>query len=195
MRYASIRKFDISNGEGIGVVLFTQGCPFHCKGCFNTETWSYEGGFLYTKEQKNIIIKLLNNDYISRFTVLGGEPFLPQNKQDLEELLKTIKQTYPTKKVWAYSGNLFEKLVIDYSNLLQYIDVLVDGPYVEAKRDLTLAFRGSSNQRIIDVPASLKARKAVIKKTTWAERKNNNLYIKKDNEWIKPEHIYVKEEI
>lgn len=162
MRYASIRKFDISNGEGIGVVLFTQGCPFHCKGCFNTETWDYEGGSLYTEEQKDTIISLLDNEHINRFTILGGEPFLPQNKKELEELLRAIKQTYPTKKTWAYSGNLFEKLKTDYPNLLQYIDVLVDGPYIETQRDLTLAFRGSANQRIIDVQKSLQVNEIIL---------------------------------
>lgn len=162
MRYASIRKFDISNGEGIGVTLFTQGCPFHCKGCFNTETWDYDGGQLYQQEQKDIILTLLDNPHITRFTVLGGEPFLEQNRNDLQDLLAAIKQQYPNKKIWAYSGNLFERLKDLYPEILTNIDVLVDGPYIEVQRDLTLAFRGSANQRIIDVQKSLQEDKIIL---------------------------------
>lgn len=152
MRYASIRRLDISNGEGLGVTLFTQGCPFHCKNCFNPETHDFDGGKEYTIDTKNAIVSLINRAQIKRFSILGGEPLIERNKEDLISLCSSIKEIRPDIKIWIYTGNIFENVKDDWYELLyNYVDVLVDGPYVDSKRDLRLKFRGSSNQRVIDV--------------------------------------------
>ena len=152
MRYASIRKLDISNGEGLGVTLFTQGCPFHCKNCFNPETHDFDGGKEYTVDTKNAILSLINRAQIKRFSILGGEPLIERNKEDMIDLCSSIKEIRPDIKIWVYTGNIFENVKDDWYELLyNYVDVLVDGPYVDSKRDLRLKFRGSSNQRVIDV--------------------------------------------
>ena len=152
MRYASIRKLDISNGEGLGVTLFTQGCPFHCKNCFNPETHDFDGGKEYTIDTKNAIVSLINRAQIKRFSILGGEPLIERNKKDMIDLCSSIKEIRPDIKIWVYTGNIFENVKDDWYELLyNYVDVLVDGPYVDSKRDLRLKFRGSSNQRVIDV--------------------------------------------
>ena len=152
MRYASIRKLDISNGEGLGVTLFTQGCPFHCKNCFNPETHDFDGGKEYTIDTKNAIVSLINRAQIKRFSILGGEPLIERNKEDMIDLCSSIKEIRPDIKIWIYTGNIFENVKDDWYELLyNYVDVLVDGPYVDSKRDLRLKFRGSSNQRVIDV--------------------------------------------
>ena len=152
MRYASIRRLDISNGEGLGVTLFTQGCPFHCKNCFNPETHDFDGGKEYTIDTKNAIVSLINRTQIKRFSILGGEPLIERNKEDLISLCSSIKEIRPDIKIWVYTGNIFENVKDDWYELLyNYVDVLVDGPYVDSKRDLRLKFRGSSNQRVIDV--------------------------------------------
>ena len=152
MRYASIRRLDISNGEGLGVTLFTQGCPFHCKNCFNPETHDFDGGKEYTIDTKNDIVSLINRAQIKRFSILGGEPLIERNKEDMIDLCSSIKEIRPDIKIWVYTGNIFENVKDDWYELLyNYVDVLVDGPYVDSKRDLRLKFRGSSNQRVIDV--------------------------------------------
>lgn len=156
MRYASIRRLDISNGEGLGVTLFTQGCPFHCKNCFNPETHDFDGGKEYTIDTKNAIISLINRAQIKRFSILGGEPLIERNKEDMIDLCSSIKEIRPDIKIWVYTGNIFENVKDDWYELLyNYVDVLVDGPYVDSKRDLRLKFRGSSNQRVIDVRKSI----------------------------------------
>ena len=156
MRYASIRRLDISNGEGLGVTLFTQGCPFHCKNCFNPETHDFDGGKEYTIDTKNAILSLINRAQIKRFSILGGEPLIERNKEDMIDLCSSIKETRPDIKIWVYTGNIFENVKDDWYELLyNYVDVLVDGPYVDSKRDLRLKFRGSSNQRVIDVRKSI----------------------------------------
>ena len=157
MKYAQIRKMDITNGEGIGVSLFTQGCPFHCKNCFNPETWDFNKGIEYTKETEDKIIELLKPDYIKRLTVLGGEPLIERNIEPLTALLKRVKGIYPDKQVWLYTGGDFEVLEGLYEEIFQYIDILIDGRYIDDLRDYKLKWRGSSNQRIIDVQASLKS--------------------------------------
>ena len=152
MRYASIRRLDISNGKGLGVTLFTQGCPFHCKNCFNPETHDFDGGKEYTIDTKNAILSLINRAQIKRFSILGGEPLIERNKEDMIDLCSSIKEIRPDIKIWVYTGNIFENVKDDWYELLyNYVDVLVDGPYVDSKRDLRLKFRGSSNQRVIDV--------------------------------------------
>ena len=157
MKYAQIREIDITNGSGIGVALFTQGCPYHCKNCFNPETWDFNKGTDWTKETENKIIELLKPEYITRLTILGGEPLIERNIEPLTALLKKVKGIYPDKQVWLYTGGDFEVLEGLYEEIFQYIDILIDGRYVDDLRDYKLKWRGSSNQRIIDVQASLKS--------------------------------------
>ena len=157
MKYAQIRKMDVTNGNGIGVALFTQGCPYHCKNCFNPETWDFNKGTDWTKETENKIIELLKPEYITRLTILGGEPLIERNIEPLTTLLKRVKGIYPDKQVWLYTGGDFEVLEGLYEEIFQYIDILIDGRYIDDLRDYKLKWRGSSNQRIIDVQASLKS--------------------------------------
>ena len=162
MKYAQIREIDITNGSGIGVALFTQGCPYHCKNCFNPETWDFNKGMVWTKETENKIIELLKPEYITRLTILGGEPLIERNIEPLTALLKRVKGIYPDKQVWLYTGGDFEVLEGLYEEIFQYIDILVDGRYIDDLRDYKLKWRGSSNQRIIDVQASLKSGNVVF---------------------------------
>ena len=157
MKYAQIREMDVTNGNGIGVALFTQGCPYHCKNCFNPETWDFDKGTDWTKETEDKIIELLKPEYITRLTILGGEPLIERNIEPLTALLKRVKGVYPNKQVWLYTGGNFEALEGLYEEIFQYIDILVDGRYIDDLRDYKLKWRGSSNQRIIDVQASLKS--------------------------------------
>lgn len=162
MNYAQIRKMDISNGEGIGMSLFVSGCPFHCKNCFNSIAWDYNYGKPFTDETMNTIIKLLNHDYIKRFSILGGEPLADNNSETVYRILSTIRKTYPDKQIWVYSGYTFEEIMNGVKNTtdlykikaLNNADVLVDGRYVDELKDLNLHFRGSSNQRLIDLNKS-----------------------------------------
>lgn len=164
MNYATIKPFDVANGPGVRVSLFVSGCTHHCKGCFNAETWDFNYGEPYTDEITDKIIEHLKPDYIKGFSLLGGEPFEPKNQVVLCEVLEKIKAAYPDKTIWCYSGYLFDKDLIsgrlcDYSitkRMLDCIDILIDGEFVEEKKDLSLRFKGSRNQRIIDVQASLK---------------------------------------
>ena len=146
MRYASLRSMDISDGEGIGISLFVQGCHFHCKNCFNQSTWDFNGGEEFTSDIKQKMFKLLDKPYVTRISILGGEPLSPPNRQEVIDLCKEIKQIFSNKIIWLYTGYLKED--IDDSGVLDYIDVLVDGQYEDDKRNLRLQFRGSSNQRI-----------------------------------------------
>lgn len=166
MRYAQIRKMDISNGEGVGVALFTQGCPFHCQGCFNPETWDFNGGKLYTQETHNFVLKLLRPQWITRFSILGGEPLIEENLEELAQLILDIREYYPEVNIWLYTGYTFEQLEQYLVNpltdseekikiILQHIDYLIDGQFKEDEKDITLAFRGSKNQRIIDMGLTL----------------------------------------
>lgn len=164
MNYGEIKKYDIANGIGVRTSLFVSGCRHHCKGCFNPETWSFEYGKTYTKETENDIVSSLAPYYISGLTVLGGEPFEPENQATIVGLFKRVKEEYPDKNIWVYSGYLFEELMGKIPSharcevtdeMLSYIDILVDGEFVEAKKDISLHFRGSSNQRIIDVKKTL----------------------------------------
>lgn len=164
MNYGEIKKYDIANGIGVRTSLFVSGCRHHCKGCFNPETWSFEYGKTYTKETENDIVSSLAPYYISGLTVLGGEPFEPENQATVVGLLKRVKEEYKDKNIWVYSGYLFEELIGKIPSharcevtdeMLSYIDILVDGEFVEVKKDISLHFRGSSNQRIIDVKKTL----------------------------------------
>ena len=147
MRYAYINTCDICNGKYFGVSLFVQGCHFHCKNCFNQSTWDFNGGKEFTIETMRHLIKLMERPYIKRFTLLGGEPLAPENIKTSKEILRVIKETYPSKQVWLFTGYVYED--IPDKSILDYVDVVVDGPYKHELRDLSLAFRGSSNQRVI----------------------------------------------
>lgn len=163
MNYGEIKNYDIANGEGVRVSLFVSGCTHHCKNCFNPETWSFEYGKLFTKETEDYIIECLSPDYIDGLSLLGGEPFEPQNQEILLPFLRRVKNELPHKTIWCYTGYLFDRELLSESRarceftdeMLSLIDVLVDGEFVQALHDISLAFRGSSNQRIIDVQKSL----------------------------------------
>ncbi len=165
MHYATIKNCDIANGPGVRISLFVSGCTHKCKGCFNEVAWDFEYGQPFTQETVDYILSLLAPTYVKGLTLLGGEPFEPQNQPALVELLRQVKKKYPEKSIWAFSGYLFDRDMLSgklgdpavLNEFLSYLDVLVDGPFVESKKDLTLRFRGSSNQRLIDVPASLKS--------------------------------------
>lgn len=165
MNYGEIKKNDIANGLGVRVSLFVSGCRHHCPNCFNSQTWDFSFGKPFTHSTENAIIEAMKPDYISGFSLLGGEPFEPENQEPLISLLERIKAEYPNKDIWCYTGFLFDEELLGASRanlgettrkLLSLIDVLVDGRFIEKYKDISLKFRGSSNQRIIDVPASLK---------------------------------------
>lgn len=160
MNYGAIKLCDIANGEGVRVSLFVSGCRRHCKGCFNEDTWDFNYGKLFTDAEMCKILQQLGKPYISGLSILGGEPFEDENWHIVGLLLSAAKGQYPDKPTWVYTGFQYEDL--SDSILLQYIDVLVDGPYIESLRDPSLAYRGSSNQRIIDVQASRKAGKVIL---------------------------------
>lgn len=186
MRYASIRKLDISNGEEIGVSLFVQGCNQHCSNCFNPETWDFNGGKEWNEEIKNQFLALVDRPYIKRVTLLGGEPLAYGNLCGVYDIVRAIKTQFPFKKIWLYTGytlsfnvnkqDFFVGAIGDFTNvevsldkggalinlILRLCDVVVDGAYIDNLRDLTLPFRGSSNQRIIDVQNSIKAGQIVL---------------------------------
>ena len=159
MRYGNIKKCDIANGVGVRTVLFVSGCTHHCKGCFQPETWDFSYGEPYTKETENEIVESLRPSYINGLTLLGGEPFEPANQRELVGLLRRIRRELPDKTVWAFSGYTWEELTGQSrarcevtEEMLSMLDVLVDGEYMEEKRNISLRFRGSENQRLIDVP-------------------------------------------
>ena len=170
MNYALIKPRDIANGPGVRVSLFVSGCRRHCKNCFNPETWSFTYGKEFTQETIDELLRLLEPDYIRGLTVLGGEPFEPENQPAVLELTRQVKARFPQKEIWAFTGNRFDDDLLakkcgpwDVTEaLLGTIDVLVDGAFVEELRDMGLRFRGSSNQRILDVPRSLAAGQAVL---------------------------------
>lgn len=163
MNYGEIKNYDIANGEGVRVSLFVSGCTHHCKNCFNPETWSFEYGKPFTKETEDYIIECLSPDYIDGLSLLGGEPFEPQNQEVLLPFLRKVKNELPNKNIWCYTGYLFDSELLSESRarceftdeMLSLIDVLVDGEFVQDLYEISLAFRGSSNQRIIDVQKSL----------------------------------------
>lgn len=170
MYYGEIKKCDIANGEGVRVSLFVSGCTHHCPGCFNQDTWDFDYGKEYTQETEEEILNALAPDYINGLSLLGGEPFEPQNQAVLVELLRKVKERYPRKNIWCYSGYLFDKELLSESRarceyadeMLSMLDVLVDGRFVETLKDIRLVFRGSSNQRVIDVQKSLEAGEIVL---------------------------------
>lgn len=165
MNYAAIKKTDVANGPGVRVSLFVSGCTHACKGCFNSEAWDFAYGRAFSEETQREIMQALDHDYIKGFSVLGGEPMEPQNRGTVLEILQKIKAAYPGKSIWCYTGYDYEKDLMRWiaegdrtvAELLELIDVLVDGEFVEEEKDLRLAFRGSGNQRLIDMKATKKA--------------------------------------
>lgn len=206
MRYAQIRSMDISNGEGVGVSLFVQGCDRHCFNCFNSETWDFNGGKEWTEETKNKFMELINRPYIRRISILGGEPLAEQNLNDVLSLIKEIREKYPIyqkpnsenigksrvledenskeirisfpkKSIWLYTGYELSEIIKQEQyekvsgipsvwskrwKIISNIDVLVDGEYIDEQKDLTLKFRGSKNQQVINVKQSLAQNKIVL---------------------------------
>ena len=176
MNYGEIKTIDVANGPGVRVTLFVSGCTHHCFECFQPETWDFSFGQEFTKETQKKIMDALAPEFIEGMTVLGGEPFEPDNQRCLLPLIKEVRETYPEKNIWMFSGYLFDELtgreegtgrarceVTD--EILSLIDVLVDGEYEADKRNLALTFRGSENQRLINVPESLKSEDVVL----WGE--------------------------
>ena len=170
MNYATIKPRDIANGPGIRVSLFVSGCTHRCPGCFNAEAWDFDYGQPFDQSVIDRILEDLSPAYVKGLTLLGGEPFEPQNQGPILELLRQVKAKYPGKSIWAFSGYLFDRDILSgrlgdpavTREYLSYLDVLVDGPFVEAQKNLTLRFRGSDNQRLIDVPASLRSGTVVL---------------------------------
>lgn len=183
MRFASMRNLDISNGEGVGVSLFVQGCDRHCFNCFNSDTWDFNGGKEWTEETKNKFIKLIDRPYINRISVLGGEPLAEQNLDEVLSLIKEIRISFPEKTIWLYTGFEWDQImdikviqpifsckdlenkiqnVLKRQEIIKQCDVLVDGEYIDEQKDLSLKFRGSKNQRVIDVKQSLAQNKIVL---------------------------------
>ena len=161
MRYNLIRKMDISNGPGVRVSIFMQGCHFHCKNCFNSETWDFEGGKEFTDDTINKVLDLSNKEHIIGLSILGGEPMHPVNIEGTTKLAKAFKEKYPNKNIWVWSGFRYEDL--KGKDVFKYIDVLVDGQYVDELHNPTLKWRGSSNQRVIDIKETLKNNDIVLK--------------------------------
>ena len=160
MYYGNIKNCDIADGDGVRVSLFVSGCRNHCKGCFQPETWDFNYGKPYTKETEDRIIELLKPEYIDGLTLLGGDPFENENQEELCNLLERVKKEFgDTKDIWCYTGYVYEDIIADNfvrntpytAKLLNLIDILVDGPFIEEEKDLTLRFRGSRNQRILNL--------------------------------------------
>ena len=159
MRYNKIRKMDISNGPGVRVSIFVQGCHFHCKECFNEETWDFNGGKEYTDETINRVLELASKEYIVGLSILGGEPLNPKNIKGVTKLAKEFKEKFPNKNLWMWTGYLFEN--VKDNEVFNYVDTLIDGRFKVELFDPRLKWRGSSNQRVIDVKKSLKKDKII----------------------------------
>ncbi|MGN1180807.1 MAG: anaerobic ribonucleoside-triphosphate reductase activating protein [Suilimivivens sp.] len=163
MNYGQIKKCDIADGEGVRVSLFVSGCTHHCKGCFNPETWNFEYGDPFTQEVQEDILKSLAPSYIAGLTLLGGEPFEPENQRALLPFLKEVRKRYPDKNIWCYTGYTLEKDLLSdggvrcecTDEMLALIDILVDGEFIEEQKDISLVFRGSANQRVIRLKETL----------------------------------------
>ena len=182
MNYAAIKKNDIANGPGVRVSLFVSGCRHRCKNCFNSEAWDFDYGKPFQEETAKDILKALEPQYVEGFSLLGGEPFEIENAKALAPFLKRIKEKFPQKSIWCYTGFVFDTELLSsdkpcVAQMLGSIDVLVDGRFIEELKSPTLIFRGSSNQRIIDVKKSLEAKETILLDGIW-ERKmgSGNIY-------------------
>lgn len=170
MKYSEIKNCDIANGPGVRVTIFVSGCTHHCRGCFNEMTWDFQYGKSFTQETISEILQYLAPDYITGLTLLGGEPLEYVNWQGLLPLLKAVKENYPKKDVWCYTGYLFDEDILEdfcdrweeMKTFLSYLDVIVDGEFILEQKDISLRFRGSKNQRIILVRESLRTGKIVL---------------------------------
>lgn len=170
MNYAEIKKYDVANGPGVRISLFVSGCTHHCKGCFNPETWDFKYGKPYTEETEEEILSFLEIPYIAGLTLLGGEPLEREHQRALLPLLRRAKERFPDKKIWCFTGYLYDRDVTgtmcreweETEEFLSYLDILVDGEFEEEKKDLTLRFKGSSNQRTIMVPESREKGRIVL---------------------------------
>lgn len=177
MRYAQIRNMDISNGKGVGVALFVQGCKFHCSGCFNSDTWDFNGGKEWNEETENKLLSLADKPYITRLSILGGEPLAEESLDGVLHLVDRFHVLFPQKTIWIYSGyewydifyqsGYFYPQMVDVNRykrqeIISKCNVFVDGRYEEDKRDITLNFRGSSNQRVIDIQKSIEENKIIL---------------------------------
>lgn len=169
MNYAEIKNCDIANGPGVRVTLFVSGCNHHCPGCFNEVAWDFDYGNPFTEETEQSILNMLSPNYVSGLTLLGGEPFDPRNQEAMVSFLRKVRLQYPKKSIWAFSGYTFDQLISgdvgDLETVKEYLsclDVLVDGPFVELKKNLSLRFRGSENQRLIDIPKTMSCREVVL---------------------------------
>ena len=170
MYYGNIKMYDVANGEGVRVTLFVSGCRIHCEGCFQAQTWDFKFGEPYTEETQKYILELLGNEHIDGLTVLGGEPFEPENQVVIVDLLRQAKKLYPEKNIWCWTGYLYDNELQEGGSkhtevtdeMLSYIDILVEGPFVLAKKNLALAFRGSENQRVLDLNAT-RAKGEIVK--------------------------------
>lgn len=154
MRYAQIRKKDISNGPGIRVSIFVQGCHFHCKNCFNRDTWDFDGGELFTLDDLNRLLEYATNEHVCGLSVLGGEPLNEKNVDGVLDICKAFKEKFNDKTIWLWTGYKYEMLNDNQRRVLDYLDVLVDGQFVDELKDFRLKYRGSSNQRVIDIKKS-----------------------------------------
>ncbi len=181
MNYAVIKKNDIANGVGVRVSLFVSGCRHRCKNCFNSEAWDFKYGREFSDDTVNEIISALDHSYVRGLSILGGEPFEPENQSEVLRLVRTVREKLPEKDIWCYTGFLFEDLQSGTvgkhcAEILKHIDVLVDGKFVEELKNASLLFRGSSNQRIIDVQKSLDKKSVVLSDGKW-ERKMGSVNI------------------
>lgn len=182
MNYAAIKNCDIANGPGVRVSLFVSGCTHRCKGCFNEVAWDFAYGQPFTQQTIDVLLEMLAPSHVKGITILGGEPFEPENQPTVLELLRQMKAKFPEKTIWAFSGYLLDRDILAGKlgpweitrEYLSYVDVLVDGPFILDKKDLTLRFRGSSNQRIIDVPATLSKGEIVL----WEDWQGNGRGLK-----------------
>ena len=170
MNYCKIFDCDVANGPGLRVSLFVSGCTNHCEGCFQPETWDFNYGSLYTKETEDRILKLLDRPYIRGLSLLGGDPMEPSNQKQLISLVRSVKSLNPKKDIWVYTGFIYEELMREGSyshcdvteNFMNCVDVLVDGPFIQSRKNLRLSYRGSSNQRLINIPATKEAGSIVL---------------------------------
>ncbi len=170
MYYGTLKTYDIADGEGVRVTLFVSGCTNACPGCFQPETWDFHYGQEYTEETEKQILEALDKEYIQGLTLLGGEPFEPANQKELVKLLRKVRRVFPDKDIWSYTGFVYDRDLVkggkryteDTDEMLSYIDVLVDGPFRQELRNISLKFRGSENQRVIDLKKSREAGRVVL---------------------------------
>ncbi len=170
MNYGNIKKYDIANGQGVRITIFVSGCRNHCFNCFQPETWDFDYGQPYTKETEQEILDFMDQDLIQGISILGGDPFEPENQPEILGLCKAVKERYPDKDIWMYTGYILDQDLLEFGKvhtpytdaILSYLDVLIDGPFIEEQKNIQLAFRGSENQRVIDMKKTLATQDIVL---------------------------------